>query len=349
MAFSERKIDSIGDRLANIESYLKRLPAASSPASHGNAPSSTQTPVNAFASPNGHSLSGSSGVYVDHVSTEAFDATHNTHSVRASKVIEQAVGSSSSMNRNPALTSALASLKDMLGGINEDTADLSTTLWARPIEKAPPPSRAEIYEILRRADSQCSMILTHDLNSLTNDSDSLILTFFPVVTLGPLKQKCEDLFSHPKECGPVRRVLVFGVLFELCIEYSEDRSDLEVAQRYSVLARMFLAKLEKAIAELPLIMKPSAEAVTALIMAVGFEFALQTTYAHADISKATAAIDLCKPYLALSVTSSAAAMVISLGYNRLSSMQADTEQQRQQKIYLFWMVSKFQGILEGSY
>jgi hypothetical protein len=50
--------------------------------------------------------------------------------------------------------------------------------------------------------------------------------------------------------------------------------------------------------------------------------------------QATAAIDLCKPYLALSVTSSAAAMVMSLGYNRLSTMQNDMEQQRQQKIYL---------------
>lgn len=89
-----------------------------------------------------------------------------------------------------------------------------------------------------------------------------------MVTLGPLKQKCEDLFNHPKESGPIRRVLVFGVLFELCLEYSEDRSDVAVAQRYSVLARMFLAKLEKGIAELPLIIKPSSEAVTALIMAV---------------------------------------------------------------------------------
>jgi hypothetical protein len=76
------------------------------------------------------------------------------------------------------------------------------------------------------------------------------------------------MFNHPKECGPIRRTLVFGVLFELCIEFSEDRSDVAVAQRYSILSRMFLAKLEKAIGELPLIMKPSTEAVTALIMAV---------------------------------------------------------------------------------
>jgi len=107
--------------------------------------------------------------------------------------------------------------------------------------------------------------------------DSLILTFFPVLTLGPLKQKCEDMFNHPKECGPIRRTLVFGVLFELCIEFSEDRSDAAVAQRYSILSRMFLAKLEKAIGELPLIMKPSTEAVTALIMAVSPNYRLILT------------------------------------------------------------------------
>jgi hypothetical protein len=134
------------------------MPTASSPASQANLPSSAQTPANAFASPSGHSLSGSSGYLVEHAAAiEAFDATPNAHSVHASKVIEQAVGESSSMNSNPALTSALASLKSLLGGINENptTADLSKTLWTRPLEKAPPPSRAEIFEILRRADSKC--------------------------------------------------------------------------------------------------------------------------------------------------------------------------------------------------
>lgn len=103
---------------------------------------------------------------------------------------------------------------------------------------------------------------------LTHPTDSLILTFFPVLTIGPLKQKCEDMFNHPKDCGPVRRVLVFGILFELCIEYSENDKDTMQAKRYTVLARTFLAKLEKAISELPLIIAPSTEAVTSLIIGV---------------------------------------------------------------------------------
>jgi hypothetical protein len=91
------------------------------------------------------------------------------------------------------------------------------------------------------------------------------------------------MFNHPKECGPIRRTLVFAVLFELCIEFSEDRSDTTVAQRYSVLARIFLSKLEKAIADLPLIMKPSAEAITALIMAVSSDYGLALAF-HAMLT-----------------------------------------------------------------
>jgi hypothetical protein len=51
-----------------------------------------------------------------------------------------------------------------------------------------------------------------------------------------------------------------------------------------------------------------------------------------------AAIELCKPHLAMSLTSTAASMAISLGYNRLSSMQSESEQQQRQKIYVFWTV-----------
>jgi len=51
-----------------------------------------------------------------------------------------------------------------------------------------------------------------------------------------------------------------------------------------------------------------------------------------------AAIELCKPHLAMSLTLTAALMAISLGYNRLSSMQSESEQQQRQKIYVFWTV-----------
>lgn len=148
------------------------------------------------------------------------------------------------------------------------------------------------------------------------------------------------MFNHPKNCDPIRRVLVFGILFQLCAECSDEVNDAVPAERCSVLARILLAKLEKAIAELPLIIAPSTEAVTALMVAVSHPLVTYRCH-NSYTSQSTAAIELCKPYLALSLTSKAASMVISLGYNRLSSMHSDTEIQRQQKIYLFWLVYTF--------
>jgi hypothetical protein len=46
--------------------------------------------------------------------------------------------------------------------------------------------------------------------------------YFPVLTPDVLIQRCEEMFNRPRDCSPVRRVLVFGVIFELCMEYSED-------------------------------------------------------------------------------------------------------------------------------
>jgi hypothetical protein len=49
-------------------------------------------------------------------------------------------------------------------------------------------------------------------------------------------------------------------------------------------------------------------------------------------------IEQCKPSIALSLTSTAASMAISLGYHRASTMKLDTVQERNEKIFLFWMV-----------
>lgn len=89
-----------------------------------------------------------------------------------------------------------------------------------------------------------------------------------MLSVGPLKHKCEEMFNHPKDCTPVRKVLVFGMMFQLCIEYSEDDRNASLATRYSVLARIFFTKFEAAISELPLIIPPSSEAITSLIIGV---------------------------------------------------------------------------------
>lgn len=48
-------------------------------------------------------------------------------------------------------------------------------------------------------------------------------------------------------------------------------------------------------------------------------------------------MEICRPLVAQCLSSKAAAIVLSLGYNRLSSMRNDEEHVRQVKILTFWM------------
>jgi hypothetical protein len=60
--------------------------------------------------------------------------------------------------------------------------------------------------------------------------------------------------------------------------------------------------------------------------------------ADTDTTQASLMIEQCKPTLALSLTSTAASMAMSLGYHRASTMKLDTVRERNEKILLFWMV-----------
>jgi hypothetical protein len=64
-------------------------------------------------------------------------------------------------------------------------------------------------------------------------------------------------------------------------------------------------------------------------------------YGDANIAQASSAVELCRPYLALSLTSAAASMVVALGYHRSTSVEFDTAPERDRKIFLFWMVCVF--------
>lgn len=105
-------------------------------------------------------------------------------------------------------------------------------------------------------------------HALTSFPGSLILRVFPFLTVNSLVGKCEEMLNHPERCSPVRRVLIFGLLFGLCVECGENDHPALTPGRHRVLASNFLAKLEAAISELRLFMTPDLESVTALIIAV---------------------------------------------------------------------------------
>jgi hypothetical protein len=110
---------------------------------------------------------------------------------------------------------------------------------------------------------------------LTILTDCMMLKFCPKATARQIKQRCAIMLSkETDEDDCLHRMIAYGVLFMLCLEYSEDPGDALLANRYTVLSRLFLAKLETAIAELPLILVPSMEAVSALVISVSYRSGL---------------------------------------------------------------------------
>jgi hypothetical protein len=94
------------------------------------------------------------------------------------------------------------------------------------------------------------------------------LSLFPLSSVASLKERSELVFNHPEDCSIVTRVLVYSVLFNLCMEYSGHDVSGDSSKRYLALANWFLGGLEGAIADLRLTMPPTPEAVEALVIAV---------------------------------------------------------------------------------
>ncbi|KAK1021988.1 hypothetical protein LTS16_026087 [Friedmanniomyces endolithicus] len=237
----------------------------------------------------------------------AYDATTLTQSAVASRLIEQAVVNSPGAYQNAELVAALHSLRDMVGKIEEvpSSTELDPPHGLAKAEQPEPPTEEEIERLLRKAEG------------------SLTFKLSPELTLPILKDKFDSVFSRSEAADAIRQVYVYGLLWNLCTEFGDLEPDVAFAARCKGLARLFTARLEQAVAELKLIIPASAEAAYALAMAAGI------------------AVNQGKAHLALSLSSHAASMVLSLGYHRLSSMQSDTDYARQVKISLFWMVYWF--------
>lgn len=122
---------------------------------------------------------------------------------------------------------------------------------------------------------------------LMTATGTFILKFCPASLAGRVKQICATVLSQGKDDDGdyLHRIIAFGVLFMLCLEYSEDVGETLLTNRYIFLSKLFLAKLESALSELPLILAPSMEAVIALLISVSQRFALLSFhFTSTDIS-----------------------------------------------------------------
>lgn len=73
--------------------------------------------------------------------------------------------------------------------------------------------------------------------------------------------------------NPLRRVLIHGYLYHLCMEYSGYKRN--GSERHRHLGNIYAEKLNAAVAQLRLTMRPSADAVIALTIAVRLQIPLE--------------------------------------------------------------------------
>lgn len=98
--------------------------------------------------------------------------------------------------------------------------------------------------------------------------ESLTFMFVPSLSSADLKVKCESVFDRSQESSALRRVLVHGMLYNLCMEYSGFYSSVPKTGRFSELAAHFINELEEALEGLPLSLPAHQETVEALIIGV---------------------------------------------------------------------------------
>ncbi|TKA63158.1 hypothetical protein B0A55_10174, partial [Friedmanniomyces simplex] len=307
---SEKKIDRMGDRLVNIEKLLQRhsnatAPSAPQPIAEGRvfAPTSAITPTTVI---NQLSSIDETNQALSPTGDAVYDATTLTQSAVASRLIEQAVGNSPGAHQNAELAAALNSLRDMVEKI-EDTpssAELDPPHGLPKAEPAEPPTEAEIERLLRKAEG------------------SLTFRLSPELTMPILEEKFDSVFKSGKEVDAVRRLYVYGLLWNLCTEYGGLEPDPAFAARCQGLAKVFTARIEHAVNDIKLIIPATAEAAYALAMAVSL---FSVRLGHAPIIRD---YDITVPRLSYCSSIMPSAFLVAFNYSTtLSSLQCKVVEQ----------------------
>ncbi|KAF2218761.1 hypothetical protein BDZ85DRAFT_65614 [Elsinoe ampelina] len=303
----ENKIDRIEDRLKSIERLLQEQ------SNSGRSSTTYHDRDSTDASSSPTTMHATESLSIP-------DATNDTHTRIATGLVENVIGKSSTRLQNSDLAGALESLKEMVAKIDDipsASGFLASGQSSAFSEASEALSKDEVDRLVETAAGKCIYYQTNWTN--TYFAGSICLSFAPTLSVPLLRDMWNSVYSTNGQNNAVRRVLLYSTLWYLGNEYSDLGQDRAFAARCKDLQHIFLMRLDQATNDLKLIMSPTAEATNALVMA------------------ASIAVNLCRSRLAQVLSAKAASMVIALGYHRLSTMQNDTEEERQGKILLFWL------------
>ncbi|KAF2258211.1 fungal-specific transcription factor domain-containing protein [Lojkania enalia] len=305
----EKKIDRIEDRLAGIETVLEKLATKLADLSiQKESESGSHSRSSRIARSPNSSTEHHSGTPAPFEG----ETTLNSQSAFAREFLEQAVGSTPSIGQNEEVKAALASLQDIVSrqGQNASTSNEPQPFFNKALadidsSKLERPPWEAVVEVIEKASTHPTMCFA---------------MVFPFLNLRTMQETFKKTFESPDDCPTVRRILVYGVLYNLFMEFScypLVGRRIEPFQKYSKQCRV---QLEVAVSQLELFVPASYENILGMVLAASY------------------AVELCKPSLCWALNSKAVAMCQDLGYHRISTMKGDSKDERAAKIHVFWFV-----------
>ncbi|KAH6629575.1 hypothetical protein C7974DRAFT_413361 [Boeremia exigua] len=311
----ERKIDRIEDRLSGIENVLAKLASKLGDLNVQN----ESTEPSTFSRPSrvgSRESSGKSQATTDAIVPEPFEGetATNSQSGYARELLTKIVGNTPSIGQNEEIKKALSALGDIVtlqGHVTVSTTSTTNSLINRALSDVDPgkldrPPWPEVKEMLEKALKYPTMAFA---------------VIFPFLKMRNIFEIFEDAYQNTSHCDAPRRILAFGVGYNLFTEFSAmpwcsglDQNKLRGH------ATMCKHHMEVAVSQLDVFIPASYENVMALVLGAG------------------CAIEMCKPSLAWVLTAMAAGNAQNLGYHRYQTLQNDEEEERNAKIHLFWLI-----------
>ncbi|GLA77109.1 hypothetical protein AtubIFM55763_008992 [Aspergillus tubingensis] len=306
----ERKIDLIEERLGNIERTLLELRA------HAKGPSEQchhSTPLSSQLSPSTTTNYTSAAATLDqHESTPAFEGNSSlaAHSAYAREFLETAVSRSALQMSTPKISTALASLKQIVD-MQDHQAQSPSRQVRFPNQRAIPgsglreltmPPAPVVLALLRKCQEQ----------------PSILQAYLPFLSPRRLVEKCRQIYFSTEEYSDATFIIVNGALLYLISDVVAITKDSQTREEYDNYLKLCLVNLETALGSLSLLMPANDDNIEALVLGAVY------------------AIEMSKPSFAMTLTSAAFRLCQTLGYHR--SNPSDSGSKPSLGNTLFWTV-----------
>ncbi|KAM0095275.1 hypothetical protein ACP6JD_001231 [Aspergillus fumigatus] len=257
----EKKIDSIEERLGNIEEVLLELKSSLARNSNTSEPCYHVTPVSKQMSPDSSAFASNTTAALEHESGTGFEGNSSlaAHSAYASAFLETVVSRSAPQVSTPKINAALAALRQMVN-----------------MQSQPPGTSSKDVPLLNQKSCRDSNLrdlvmppIEVILPILRQIKENLPLTFacyFPFLSVDDFIQKCREVYFATEDYSDATFMVVNCGLYHIFLEYSFLEESPRIRDDYQKYIQLCRKNFETVLANLPLLMPARPELIEALTL-----------------------------------------------------------------------------------